>query len=77
MKILEPGCGRGEHLHIFQDLGLEVYGLDISPETPKLANDLNISVCNLESGKIPFPDNFFDVVSVILFWSTLKNLICF
>ncbi len=62
MKILEPGCGRGEHLRIFQDLGLDVYGVDVSPEAPKLANDLNVSVCDLESGKLPFPDNFFDVV---------------
>jgi SAM-dependent methyltransferase len=73
MKILEPGCGRGEHLRIFQDLGLEVYGLDISPEAPKLGNDLNISVCNLESGKVPFPDNFFDVVYSKSFLEHLKE----
>ena len=73
MKILEPGCGRGEHLRIFQDLGLEVYGLDISPEAPKLADDLNISVCNLESGKLPFPDNFFDVVYSKSFLEHLKE----
>ena len=30
MKILEPGCGRGEFLKAFKDLGLEVTGLDIS-----------------------------------------------
>ena len=32
MKILEPGCGRGEFLKIFKDLGLEATGLDISNE---------------------------------------------
>ena len=73
MKILEPGCGRGEHLRIFQDLGLKVYGLDLSPEAPKLAGNLNISVCNLESEKLPFPDNFFDVVYSKSFLEHLKE----
>ncbi len=62
MKILEPGCGRGEHLRIFQDLGLDVYGLDLSPEAPSLASDLDIGVCNLETEALPFPDNHFDVI---------------
>jgi len=62
MKLLEPGCGRGEHLRLFRDLGLDVYGMDISPEAQSLASDLNISLCDLDSQDMPYPDNYFDVV---------------
>lgn len=62
MTLLEPGCGRGEHLRLFKELGLDVYGLDLSPEAPSLAKDLNISVCDLESDNLPYPDDHFDVI---------------
>jgi ubiquinone/menaquinone biosynthesis C-methylase UbiE len=62
MRLLEPGCGRGEHLRIFKELGLDVCGLDLSPESKNLAGDLDIDVCDLDAGKLPFPDNHFDVV---------------
>ena len=62
MLFLEPGCGRGEFLQNFKNLGLEVFGLDISTEAPKLSKDLTICMANLEKEKIPFPDDHFDVV---------------
>ena len=62
MTLLEPGCGRGEHLRLFKQLGLDVYGLDLSPEAPALAKDLNISVCDLEVEALPYPDDHFDVI---------------
>jgi SAM-dependent methyltransferase len=62
MTLLEPGCGRGEHLRLFKALGLDVYGLDLSPEAPSLAKDLNISVCDLELDSLPYPDDHFDVI---------------
>jgi SAM-dependent methyltransferase len=62
MTLLEPGCGRGEHLRLFKALDLDVYGLDLSPEAPSLAKDLNISVCDLESDSLPYPDDHFDVI---------------
>ena len=40
MKMLESGCGRGEFLGNFQDLGLNVYGVDISPEPKEITNKL-------------------------------------
>ena len=62
MSLLEPGCGRGEHLRLLKELGLDVYGLDLSPEAPSFAKDLNISVCDLESDNLPYPDDHFDVI---------------
>jgi SAM-dependent methyltransferase len=73
MKLLEPGCGRGEHLRLFKNLGVDAYGLDLSPESPLFAKDLNISVCNLDDGKLPYPDNNFDVIYSKSFLEHLRN----
>jgi len=65
MKMLEPGCGRGEFLKNFQKLGLECTGLDCSAETRSLLAESGIplEVCDVEKrGGLPFPDNSFDIV---------------
>ena len=77
MKLLEPGCGRGEHLRVYRDLGMEVYGMDVSPEAPELANDLDIRVCNLNLEKLPYLDNYFDVVYSKSFLEHLEDPIFF
>jgi len=73
MKLLEPGCGRGEHLRLFKNLGVDVYGLDLSPEAPLFAKDLNIKVCDLEKDKLPYPDNYFDVIYSKSFLEHLRD----
>lgn len=73
MKLLEPGCGRGEHLRLFKNLGVEVFGLDVSPESPLYAKDLNINVSNLDNDKLPYPDNYFDVIYSKSFLEHLQN----
>jgi ubiquinone/menaquinone biosynthesis C-methylase UbiE len=62
MKMLETGCGRGEFLNNFKDLGLDVVGVDISPEATIFENDLDVRLCDVENEKLPFDDNTFDVV---------------
>ena len=62
MKMLEPGCGRGEFLKNFKNLGLDVVGLDISEESLNYGNDFEVKICNVEKEKLPFDDNTFDVV---------------
>lgn len=64
MKMLEPGCGRGEFLKHFKNLGLDCTGLDRSPETRTLLAESGIplAVCDVERGSLPFPDNSFDIV---------------
>jgi SAM-dependent methyltransferase len=73
MSLLEPGCGRGEHLRVFKELGLNVCGLDISPESPLMAKDLDITVHNLESNRLPYPDNNFDVIYSKSFLEHIKD----
>jgi len=73
MKLLDPGCGRGEHLRIFQELGLDVYGMDISPEAPSLVPDLDVRICDLNAEPMPYEDNYFDVIYNKSFLEHLKD----
>lgn len=60
--MLEPGCGRGEMLKGFKQMGLHVRGNDLSPETALLLPDMQIDMCNVEKEGLPYPDNSFDIV---------------
>ena len=62
MKLLEPGCGRGEFLNNFKQLGLDVVGIDISPEAVEFENDFEVKLCDIEKEKLPFDDNSIDIV---------------
>jgi ubiquinone/menaquinone biosynthesis C-methylase UbiE len=66
MKMLEPGCGRGEFLKNFQKLGLVCTGVDRSAETWTLLAESGIplAVCDVEQAGavLPFPDDTFDVI---------------
>ena len=62
MRMLEPGCGRGEFLNNFKELGLDVVGLDISPEVVNFENGLDVKICDVENEKLPFENDTFDVI---------------
>lgn len=62
-KFLEPGCGRGEFLAEFQNLGLEAYGIDLSPHAGNLCHTVEVKKnVDIENDKWPFPDNYFDII---------------
>jgi SAM-dependent methyltransferase len=61
-KILDLGCGRGDYLKVFRDLGLESYGTDISPEAPNFVENIPVVVADLENDELPFPEIKFDFV---------------
>jgi SAM-dependent methyltransferase len=61
-KILEPGCGRGEFLHAYKKLGMESYGLDLSPRAGEFLQGIEVKQANLDNDPFPYEDNFFDVV---------------
>ena len=62
MKMLEPGCGRGEFLNNFKNLGLDVVGVDISTEAKDFENGFEVKLCDIEKGKLPFDDNSIDII---------------
>ena len=36
-RLLDLGCGRGDHLKAFGRLGFEVSGVDLAPQAPQLS----------------------------------------
>ena len=73
MKMLEPGCGRCEFLSNFKELGLEVYGVDISPEAAEFAEGFTVKLCDVENEPLPFGDDTFDVLYSKSFIEHLHN----
>ena len=61
-KILDLGCGRGDYLKVFRDLGLQSYGTDISPEAPKLVDNIPVMVADLEKDELPYKETKFDFI---------------
>lgn len=67
-RLLDVGCGTGNHLLLFRELGLDVCGVD--PSEPmlqvareKLGSGAELKVASAED--LPFEDNSFDVVTLI------------
>lgn len=73
MKMLEPGCGRGEFLSNFKKLGLDVYGVDISPEADTFTSEFTVKVCDVENEALPYDDDTFDVLYSKSFIEHLHN----
>jgi len=67
-RVLDVGCGAGNHLLILNKLGLDVSGIDASPyiieqARRRLGNRCTLRVCPAED--LPFEDNEFDIVVLI------------
>ncbi len=59
--LLDLGCGRGEFLHGFAELGFRATGFDRSrPEKPRFSEP--VVVGDYEQGGLPFADGEFSVV---------------
>ena len=74
-RILDFGCGTGRHLLFLNEMGLEAYGIDISPTSVSLAKrafaqvlensgtaleTIHERVFEVEGSNLPFDDGFFD-----------------
>lgn len=65
-KVLDIGCGTGALLDKLAPKCEELWGLDISPEAIEFCKKRGHKNLILGSaGKIPFADNYFDVVTAI------------
>ncbi len=62
MKLLEAGCGRGEFLKGFKNLGLDVQGVDLSEEAQVFIKDIPVLTSDIEKEGFPFSEAIFDVV---------------
>lgn len=61
-KLLEIGCGRGDFLKAFVESGMKCHGVDISDSAKEICPEANIETIDLLNDKLPYPDNFFDIV---------------
>ena len=60
-NLLDLGCGRGEFLHGFAELGFRATGFDRSrPEQPRFSEP--VVAGDYEQGGLPFADNEFSVL---------------
>jgi ubiquinone/menaquinone biosynthesis C-methylase UbiE len=67
-KILDIGCGKGNHLLFFNKLGLDICGIDASPYMISRAKERLGNRCTLKTGvaeNLPFDDNEFDLAVLI------------
>ena len=61
-KILDIGCGNGDITACFGDLGMDIYGLDISESSSLMLSDKKFKKHNLNDRDYPFDDNSFDYI---------------
>tara|TARA_B100000963_G_scaffold312126_1_gene289403 strand:- start:114 stop:806 length:693 start_codon:yes stop_codon:yes gene_type:complete len=62
-RLLEFGCGRGEFLNEFIELGVDGYGIDISNYSKTKFPKINLSIQDLDQNtKTSYADNYFDVI---------------
>lgn len=67
-RILDIGCGTGNHLVFWADMGLDVAGLDPSPYMLDIARQKLGHRAEIQRGiaeDLPFDDNTFDVATLI------------
>jgi len=67
-RVLDIGCGTGNHLITFSRLGLNVSGIDASTHMIKKAKERLGHRCTLRTGMaedLPFDDNEFDLAVMI------------
>ncbi len=75
--ILDVGCGAGFLTNEFASQGYPVTGVDLSPESLKVAHNYDktksVKYLTADALKLPFPDNSFDVVTCMDFLEHVKN----
>ncbi len=76
--ILDLGCGRGSVTKKAKDatMASDAFGVDVDDQALKMANkqDITLLKVDLNSGKLPFIDNYFDLVMMIEVIEHLYNV---
>jgi SAM-dependent methyltransferase len=62
VTLLDFGCGRGEFLNGFIDIGADGHGVDFTDSAIGACPRAKIKQADIEKDGLPYPDNYFDVV---------------
>ncbi|MDD5155279.1 MAG: class I SAM-dependent methyltransferase [Candidatus Omnitrophica bacterium] len=66
-KALDIGCAKGYLAYLFKELGIDVYGVDVSSYAiscaPAEIKD-RLFVVNIEQDNLPFPAGIFDLITI-------------
>lgn len=82
IKALDVGCGGGFSCEYMADLGVEVYGIDRSQKCIETAinhanfSGFEISYCCGVAEKMPYPNDFFDVVVCVDVLEHVESVPC-
>ena len=63
-KLLDVGCGAGDRLDIFRQLGFDTYGVEISASAEYARGHLGLNVKQVDLFEANYPDSFFDVITL-------------
>jgi ubiquinone/menaquinone biosynthesis C-methylase UbiE len=75
MRVLDVGCGTGAQLAILQQVGCQVFGIDLSEPMLRVARSKlgdQAVLIHGDATRTPFPDHAFDLVLCSLFLHQLK-----
>lgn len=61
-KILDVGCGKGNHLAGFSRCGMDACGLDKREACIQSGRDFTVAYCDIENEPFPFAENSFDFI---------------
>lgn len=61
-KFLELGCGRGDFINEFTKLKLDTFAIDNNSFYKEKIKTKNFFNLDIEKNKLPFEENFFDVI---------------
>jgi len=67
-KVLDIGCAKGFLVSLFHNLNIDAYGIDISSYAINHSSETirkNLSVLDIEKDNLLFPDNHFDLLTMI------------
>lgn len=76
MKALDIGCGTGKQLASYQEMGVELFGVDLSTPMLRVAIDNLAGKAGLVNGdalKLPFRGATFDLVIASLFLHQINS----
>ena len=63
-KLLDVGCGAGDRLDIFRQLGFDTYGVEISSSAEYARGHFGLNVKQGDLFEANYPNSFFDIITL-------------